>query len=87
LHRPALLLEQAGDHEAIAAIVAGAAQHQHRALVVAFGDRLGDGLAGGLHELERLDAPLDGQAIGLCHLARREQDVGGSDGHVTPICR
>jgi hypothetical protein len=75
LYRPALLLEQAGNDKAIAAIIAWPAQHQHRALIIALHDGLGDGLARRLHQLERLDASLHGQAIGLHHLSRREQDV------------
>ena len=50
--RPAALLEKPGGHEAVAAVVAGSAEHERRPWREAGRDRSGDRRAGVFHELD-----------------------------------
>ena len=65
----------ARDDEAVAAIVAGAAEDEHRPRAEAADDLVGDGAAGILHEGERWDAQRRGQRIGAVHLRGSEEFV------------
>ncbi len=76
---PAALLQQPGDDIAVAAIVAGAAQHRRRALRRAAADRIGDRTSGVLHQRQRRHARGDGQPVGLAHLGDGEN--GGEVTH------
>jgi hypothetical protein len=80
-HRPALLAQEPRHHEAIAAIVARAAQHQRVALSVAGLDCFGDRAARVLHQGERRHAGLDRKCVGAGHFGGRQQDVVCGDGH------
>ncbi len=74
-HRPAGFGQVACRDEAVAAIIAGAAQHRDRARRPALEHRLGDGAAGGLHQLHPGDAAGDRRAVRQRHLRRRQQGI------------
>ena len=65
-HRPAGLRQIARRHLAVAAIIAGAGQHQHAAGAVALQKRAGHGTPGGVHQ--RLH--IAGGGIGAGHFGR-----------------
>ena len=72
-HRPAALGQDARRDKAVAAIVAGAAQHRERPLRPAPRHRVGNGAAGILHQFDARGAAGDCQPVGLAHLGRGQQ--------------
>src|SRR5271157_790981 len=74
-------MQLARDHEAVAAIVALAADdHDAIRLVILFEDELRDGRAGVLHQGERMDTKsLGGGAVDLAHFG------SGGDLHARPV--
>ena len=73
LHRPAVRIQQAGHHEAVAAIVARAAQHRHRALRPTVADVVRDGPARCFHQGLARHAAGHGGGIGAVHFLDRQQ--------------
>ena len=78
-HRPAAPGEMARGDEAVAAVVAGAAQHERRAGREACADRPGDRRARVLHELDARHARGDRGGIGGAHLGDGEQAAVPAD--------
>ena len=75
-HQPdltAAFRQQPRSSKSIAAIIAGAGDHQNRTRLSARQDRIRDRTAGIFHELDAWRAAADGQAIGQRHLLRREK--------------
>ncbi len=77
-HIPAHLAQLAGDHEAIAAIVAGTAKDEDRALAEAAHDLVRDRPARVLHQRQRRHARGLGQTVGAGHFSGREELVHGA---------
>ena len=67
-HRPAEIAQMPGDDIAVAAVVAGTAQHGHRLRRKARGNRRRRHTAGGLHQGEAANAGFDRQPIRRGHL-------------------
>jgi hypothetical protein len=78
-HRPAEPGEMPRGHETVAAVIAGAAQHEGRAGREAFRDRSGDRRARIVHELDARHARGDGGGIGRAHLGDGEQTAVPAD--------
>jgi hypothetical protein len=72
-HRPAGLLQGARGHEAVAAVVAGAAEHHHSAPRPALLDGSRHGSACLFHQGNAGHAGLPTQAVGLRHLGAGQQ--------------
>ena len=68
LNRPSGLREVTRGDEPVAAVVSGSAQDGHRAAAKAAPNLLGDGAAGGLHELDSADAGGNGRRVDGVHL-------------------
>jgi hypothetical protein len=66
------LQQLGGGHQAIAAVVAGAAEHHRRARRPALHDGLRHRKARCLHQGEAGGARLDGEGVGLRHLPHRQ---------------
>jgi hypothetical protein len=79
-HRPANRGKFAGGDESIAAIIAGAAQHDHPALLEAPHDLARDRRTGILHQLRFCDAAGHRQAIRGTHPPYIEQGIFGKAG-------
>ena len=73
-HRPAALLEQPRHHEAVAAVVARAAQHQRLARHEPSGDGVGDRPAGILHQVQGRNARLHRHRVCAGHLDWGQQN-------------
>ena len=67
--------EPAGGDEAVAAVVAGAGDDEHRAVGDERGGGLGDRAAGGLHQRHAGGAGGDGERVGLGHLGGGQELV------------
>jgi len=77
-HRPPGLAQQAGRDEAVAAVIAGPAQHGDRSVRPAPPDGRRDRRTRAFHELDPGPAARNGQAVGAPHLGDREQHCRGS---------
>jgi hypothetical protein len=72
-HRPAPRLEMSRRHETVAAVVAGAAQHDDRLAGMVRRDGGGHRPAGGLHEVDARHAGRDRGGVGSGHLGAGQE--------------
>ncbi len=72
-HRIAALGQHPRRHEAIAAIVARACNHEDACPERMTRDRVGDRAAGPFHELDPRDAARNGEPVALRHFVRRQE--------------
>ena len=72
-YRPALRLEMPRRHEAVAAIVAGAAQHDDRSARMVRRDGIGHRPARGLHQVDARHAGRDRGGVGSGHLGAGQE--------------